>query len=201
MTNFTKPKINYESRAVIIEKTARLLAFRENEPCRTIVLSAFIFAKYNFLFQSRSTARKLQLQNLTIFENLKLNINIFKSDWFENVEKKYNPKFGDSVSFSKYVETDDGISETVHTIVYSSDFENSALAFIDKLSYPALEKLMKCQKKNFSAGYVFSGSQNVTIFTIIQLVIAMFIPIFVYLYCSKLDLRNKTNIIESFREA
>lgn len=118
-----------------------------------------------------------------------------------NVEKKYNPKFGDSVSFSKYVETDDGISETVHTIVYSSDFENSALAFIDKLSYPALEKLMKCQKKNFSAGYVFSGSQNVTIFTIIQLVIAMFIPIFVYLYCSKLDLRNKTNIIESFREA
>ena len=100
-------------------------------------------------------------------------------------QKKSNPKDGDSVSFTEYIETDEGIKESVKTIVFSSEFEENAFALIDKLPYSSIEKLMKAQKKNFSAGYVFSGSQNVSIFTIMQLICAMFIPIFVYLVCSK----------------
>ena len=106
-------------------------------------------------------------------------------------QKKSNPKEGDSVSFTEYIETNEGIKESVKTIVFSSEFEENAFAIIDKLPYPSIEKLMKAQKKNFSAGYVFSGSQNVSIFTIIQLICAMFIPIIVYLFCSKDKLIKK----------
>ena len=86
---------------------------------------------------------------------------------------------------------DKPVDENKKTIVFSSEFEENAFALIDKLPYPSIEKLMKAQKKNFSAGYVFSGSQNVSIFTIIQLICAMFIPIIVYLFCSKDKLIKK----------
>ena len=41
----------------IIEKPLPLLAFHQNEPCRTFVLSAFILIKYPFLFQSLPACR------------------------------------------------------------------------------------------------------------------------------------------------
>ena len=51
-TNFINKKI-YKSKAVIIKKTALFLAFSENEPCRTIVLSAFIFVSRKRAIRTR----------------------------------------------------------------------------------------------------------------------------------------------------
>lgn len=96
-----------------------------------------------------------------------------------------NPKNGDTVTFSMYNDNPEAVEEIVNTMTYDDSFITKSLEVIDSLPDSSVERLIKSRGKNFSAGYTASGSQNVTIFTIILLIITLFVPVTFYLLCFK----------------
>lgn len=95
--------------------------------------------------------------------------------------KQSKPQLGDKVVFSSYSDSDnEKINETKKSIVFDSNFIQDSLNSIDKLQYPAIEKMLKLQK-NVSVGYISTGSQNISIFTVIFLILSFCISTFFYI--------------------
>lgn len=70
-----------------------------------------------------------------------------------------DPKEGEVVSITDYVEENGKIvSVTNPAYIFNSEFKDGVYKSIDRLDYPALEKLMLAQGKNASFGYAKSAS-------------------------------------------
>ena len=71
------------------------------------------------------------------------------------------PQEGEVVSITDYDSSDGTIkSVTKPVFVFNSDFRESVYKSIDKLDYPALEKMMLKQGKHTSFGYAKSASSS-----------------------------------------
>lgn len=87
----------------------------------------------------------------------------------------------DAVFFKNFQEKDGVIQETVSSLYYNEDFKTEALNEIEKLEYPALEKMLAKQGKNAKFGYAAAGLQNITLIMIIVFIIAFLVPLSFYL--------------------
>lgn len=91
-------------------------------------------------------------------------------------EMQQKPKEGDSVVFTHYADSDKGITENDTAMKFDASFRKEALAQIDELNFPAVEKLLKKQGKAH-AGYAFSASGGGTAYLLLM-IISFCIPMF-----------------------
>lgn len=89
---------------------------------------------------------------------------------------------GQTVEFSHFVEQDSNgkIMETKNIMTYDNNFRDSIFAGIDSLKFNSVEKVMKSEGKNYSAGYSSLSSYQINIFGIIMMFICLFILLFIY---------------------
>ncbi|WP_294429968.1 hypothetical protein [uncultured Treponema sp.] len=74
---------------------------------------------------------------------------------------KSSPNEGDVVSITDYQNVDGKlVPVSVPAFVFNSDFRDSVLKTVDKLDYPAVEKMLIHQGKNVSFGYAKSSSSS-----------------------------------------
>ena len=95
-----------------------------------------------------------------------------------------NSESDDYVEFSSFVENPDTgiISEELHTMHYDDSFRNDVFTGIDSLKFNSIEKVMKSEGSDFSAGYSALSSSHVNLFGIIMMFICVFILLFIYIY-------------------
>ena len=88
----------------------------------------------------------------------------------------------DRVEFPQYVENPQTgiIEEQKYVLTYDNAFKKSVYDDIENLSFDSLEKVMKSEGDNFTAGYSSTNSVNITIFSIIMSFICVFILLFIY---------------------
>ena len=101
---------------------------------------------------------------------------------------KYDKK---SVSFYVYSDEPDAIKESLKVMSFDEKFIEDSLNSIENLSYPALEKMFLSQGMKKSYGYSSSGSQNVSVFTIMVVAVSLFVSA-AFLLILKLN-RNKND--------
>ena len=101
---------------------------------------------------------------------------------------KYDKK---SVSFYVYSDEPDAIKESLKVMSFDEKFIEDSLNSIENLSYPALEKMFLSQGMKKSYGYSSSGSQNVSVFTIMVVADSLFVSA-AFLLILKLN-RNKND--------
>ena len=89
----------------------------------------------------------------------------------------------DRVEFPQYVENPQTgiIEEQKYVLTYDNAFKKSVYDDIENLSFDSLEKVMKSEGDNFTAGYSSTNSVNITIFSIIMSFICVFILLFIYI--------------------
>ena len=75
--------------------------------------------------------------------------------------------------------------------LFDEKFIEDSLNSIENLSYPALEKMFLSQGMKKSYGYSSSGSQNVSVFTIMVVAVSLFVSA-AFLLILKLN-RNKND--------
>ena len=88
----------------------------------------------------------------------------------------------ESVEFEHYTENEaSGLLELKTEIIsYDQDFKDSVYTGIDLLKFNSLEKVMKSEGQNFTAGFTASNSYHVSLFGIIMCFICLFILLFIY---------------------
>ena len=87
------------------------------------------------------------------------------------------PEEGESITIQRFKDTDDGVKTTEEVVFkYDSDFKNEVISAIDKLDYPAIEKLMKMQEKGFSVDYSFGSGEKFSKSNFIMMLIMIMIP-------------------------
>ncbi len=86
------------------------------------------------------------------------------------------------ITFSSFVENEKTglISEEIKTLKYDNNFKKEIYDGIDKLNFDSVEKLMKSEAEDFSAGYTAVSSYQINIFGIIMCFICLFILLFIY---------------------
>ena len=65
-------------------------------------------------------------------------------------------------------------------MTYDKNFYEKAVAQIDNLSYPAIEKLLKAQGEAVSAGYAPLTAKNGGAVHIMLMLFSFFIPVFLF---------------------
>ena len=63
---------------------------------------------------------------------------------------------------------------------YDNQFKREVYEGIDSLNFDSVEKLMKSEAEDFSAGYTAVSSYQINIFGIIMCFICLFILLFIY---------------------
>ena len=86
------------------------------------------------------------------------------------------------VTFSSFVENESTgiITEEKTVMKYDDSFRKEAFDNIDKLQFDSVEKMMKSEGENFSAGYTSASSYQINLFGIIMCFICLFILLFIY---------------------
>ena len=89
----------------------------------------------------------------------------------------------DKIEFTEFAENPDtGIIQTVHKVMtYDDDFKLNVYDGIDKLSFNSVEKVMKSEGNNFTAGYSALSSSHLNLFGIIMCFICLFLLLFIYI--------------------
>ena len=95
---------------------------------------------------------------------------------------KRKPKDGDTVSFPLYEDSAGRISKSAEVLQYDADFRKKAVAQIDGLTFPAIEKLMKKQGKKFRAGYAFSTPGGSGFAYLVLMIVSGCIPLLFFVY-------------------
>jgi len=106
-------------------------------------------------------------------------------DWLWNV-KSYpyrslnsSSEKKDFIEFPRYIEDGNKITKTKDVMAYNQTFKTNAWNDIDKLKFESIEKVMKNQGKDFSAGYASSNSYTMGFFSIIMMITSFFILLFI----------------------
>ena len=78
-------------------------------------------------------------------------------------------------------EVEDGIiTQKNYTMYYNQSFKNEIYSNIDKLDFYSIENVLKDQGKDFLAGYTMAASYNVSIFSIIMMILCFCMLLFIY---------------------
>ena len=96
----------------------------------------------------------------------------------------------DYLEFPTYSEDNGKIYESKQLMVYNQSFKDSVYEQIDSLPFNAIEKVMKSEGKDFSGGYKSSDSHSTSLFSIILMIICVFVLLFIYFFII-MDTRNK----------
>ena len=144
-----------------------------------ILLVAFLYSAFSLGQATKSSNLQLpsqngngQLPNIKDFVEWKWEATTFP--YISLNEKNSSTK---QISFSQFKMEDGLIKEEVKSIAFNQNFIEESINDIDDLNFPAIEKMLKLQKKDFSGGYASSTSQNLTILTIIIILLSLQIPL------------------------
>lgn len=87
------------------------------------------------------------------------------------------PEENECVTIQRFKDTDDGVKTTEEVVFkFDSDFKNEVISSIDKLDYPAIEKLMKMQERGFSVDYSFGSGEKFSKSNFIMMLIMIMVP-------------------------
>lgn len=117
-------------------------------------------------------------------------------NWMWNVKsypyRSLNSENGrhDYVEFPVYSEDNGKIYESKQIMVFNQSFKDSVYEQIDSLPFNAIEKVLKSEGKDFSGGYKSSDSHSTSLFSIILMIICVFVLLFIYFFII-IDTRNK----------
>ncbi len=93
------------------------------------------------------------------------------------------PKEGDTVSIPRYRRTENGIqSFTEIAFTFDKAFREGVISGIDTLGYPAIEKLWKNQRRKFSVSYASQAGEHLSTFSLVILILSMFVPLGMTVY-------------------
>ena len=128
------------------------------------------------------TLSSIQNENLPQFEdyyrwNWLLQTAPYKS--LNNIQNQ-NEDYIEFSSFSENPETGI-ISQELHTMHYDEAFRNEVYNDIDVLKFNSIEKVMKSEGADFTAGYSALSSSHINLFGIIMMFICVFILLFIYI--------------------
>ena len=89
----------------------------------------------------------------------------------------------DKIEFIEFVENPEtGIIQTANKVmIYDDDFKLDVYEGIDRLSFNSVEKVMKSEGNNFTAGYSALSSSHLNLFGIIMCFICLFLLLFIYI--------------------
>ncbi len=89
----------------------------------------------------------------------------------------------DKIEFIEFVENPEtGIIQTANKVmIYDDDFKLDVYEGIDRLSFNSVEKVMKSEGNNFTAGYSALSSSHLNLFGIIMCFICVFLLLFIYI--------------------
>ena len=89
----------------------------------------------------------------------------------------------DYIEFDTFSENSETGIITTHTNVmsYDDDFRKEIFESVDSLKFNSIEKVMKSEGADFSAGYSALSSSNINLFGIIMMFICVFILLFIYI--------------------
>ena len=87
------------------------------------------------------------------------------------------------IEFTEFNENPEtGIIQAAHKVMlYDDDFKLNVYDGIDKLSFNSVEKVMKSEGNNFTAGYSALSSNHLNLFGIIMCFICVFLLLFIYI--------------------
>ena len=88
----------------------------------------------------------------------------------------------DFIEFSTFTEHPETgiISEQIETMHYDDSFRKEVYNGIDSLKFNSVEKVMKSEGADFTAGYSALSSSHINLFGIIMMFICLFILLFIY---------------------
>ena len=86
----------------------------------------------------------------------------------------------DSVVYPRYLDEGDTIVRTDVVMNYDQSFKKKVYDEIDLLDFNSIEKIIKQQGSGFNAGYTDSASYNISIFSIIMMIIGFCMLLFIY---------------------
>ena len=84
------------------------------------------------------------------------------------------------VVYPQFVEEDGIISQQNFTMYYNQSFKDEVCDSIENLDFYSIEKVIKDQGNDFIAGYTKAASYNVSIFSIIMMIICFCMLLFIY---------------------
>ncbi len=87
------------------------------------------------------------------------------------------------IEFSTYTENPESgiISQNIMTMDYDDSFRQKAYDSIDSLNFNSIEKVLKSEGYDFTAGYSALSSSHVNLFGIIMMFLCVFILLFIYI--------------------
>ena len=155
----------------------------------TFLSIAFFFISSTNQIQTNKTNSTLSLPsnvNNTITvksENLPELEDYYK--WIWNIKtapyKSLNKDNADNyVEFSHFAEENGRIIESKTIYSYNQTFKDNVFDEIDKLNFNSIEKVLKSEGKDFSAGYVSNGSTNTNLFCMIMMIFCFIVLLFIY---------------------
>lgn len=110
-------------------------------------------------------------------------------------EMPYEVKRGDKVEIINFEENSDGIFEKVETVLtYDSSFASTIYDKVERLEYPALEKVMLHQGKNSYYDYTERSGKSSEKSAVLVLIFMAFIPLAVWFYCLSGKLKNGSSL-------
>ncbi|MGI5057798.1 hypothetical protein [Treponema pectinovorum] len=204
----SEPEFNF----VFIKPSSKVNILKNKKKSR-IILSALVFVLIflifsykllNFNFTSDSNTQRPLLPSPVEKFNRDFSLPNFEDflDWawikisfpyrkLEDNEKISAIKKGESVKIVNFEENDEGIFEKVETVLtYDSSFISQICDRIEKIEYPALEKLMLQQGKKTSYGYTANSGKTSEKSAMLVLIFMTFIPLTVLLYCLSGKIKN-----------
>ena len=150
-----------------------------------IIIAYFLFGSFNIAGSSNKD--KILLPGKAEIADTKLPDleDYFRWNW-NVITAPYKSINGNSEYDDNHVvyprfETEDGIvSQKNYTMYYNQSFKNEIYNKIDNLDFYSIETVLKEQGNDFFAGYIKSASYNVSIFSIIMMILCFCMLLFIY---------------------
>ena len=150
-----------------------------------IIIAYFVLGSLNIV--STKTKAKIKLPGKTTFEDSKLpsfedfyrwNWNVLTAPYKSlNSNGEYDDEH---VVFPRFVTKDGIITQENTSLYYDEAFKKNVYDGIDNLDFNSIESVIKLQGDNFTAGYTDSASYNVSIFSIIMMIMCFTMLLFIY---------------------
>lgn len=199
MENYLNRRYFFVPKKIISASMFNFITLKMGHILLFCVLSVFLISVYAAFFSEKSSgshkSESIYVPGSSAQKSELVNFNSYL-DWkWKSLSSPYisvNSKVKNlkEIDFPSYEYDENGLLvEKINHLRYDGDFIHHAEEEVCSYKFPALEKLLVNEKHSMKAGYVVPGSQKITIFTIIGLLLAVSLPAGVYIY-----LRFKTNL-------
>ena len=89
--------------------------------------------------------------------------------------------YDDEVVYPHFVKEDGKIKQVDQIFKYDDAFVNETISSIDNLDFYSIEQVLKSQGRNSVYGYTASSSYNVSILSIIMMILTLGMLLFIYI--------------------